>query len=57
MKLSDTALISDLHENLFSILREPEKGFQVMSEGEALIVNKNSTGTRFDKKMANNDSK
>ena len=57
MKLSDTALISDLHENLFSILREPEKWFQVMSEGEALIVNKNSTGTRFDKKMANNDSK
>ena len=35
-------------------MRALQKGFQVTSEGEALILKKNSTEITFDKKMANN---
>ena len=39
-----------------SVTQAPQKGFQVMSEGEALIPKKISTEIRFDQKMKNNGS-
>ena len=53
MTVSNTALISGLQENLLSVTLSIKKIFQVTSEGETLILNKNSTNIRFDKKMAN----
>ena len=37
-KLSNTATILDLHENIFSVTRAPQKYFQVTSEGGSLIL-------------------
>ena len=52
--LSNMDVILGLQENLLRMTRELQNGFQVMSEGETLIRNKNSTKICFDKKMANN---
>ena len=38
--LSDASIIPILHKNLFSITQSPQKGFQVMPGGEALILKK-----------------
>ena len=46
-----------LNENLFSVMRALQKGLQVLSGGEALILNKNSTVISFDRKMANTGDK
>ena len=51
--LSDMALIIGLHATLFIVTRALQKGFQLMSEVDALIPNKNSSKIIFDKKMAN----
>ena len=53
-KLSDMSIILGRHANLFIITQSLQKGFQVVSEGEALILKKNSTEIRFDKKIVNN---
>ena len=37
----NTAIIPGLHENIFSVARALQKGFQVTSEGETLIIRKN----------------
>ena len=55
MTLSDTALLPGLLNILFSMTRELQKLFQVTSEGETLILKKNSTEIRFNKKMVKND--
>ena len=39
-RLTNTAVISGPHENLFSVVRAIQKGFQVNSEGETLIIRK-----------------
>ena len=52
MTLSNTSAIPGLHANIFGMRRALQKGFQVMSEGETLILNKKSTGFCFDDKMA-----
>ena len=52
--LFDMEIIPGLHTNLFSMERALKKFFQVTPEGEALIINKNSTNIFFDKKMENN---
>ena len=39
--LSDTDAILDMNENLFRFMGALKKGFQVMSEGKALIHKKN----------------
>ena len=57
MKLSDTFLIPVLHENLFRVTQALHKGLQVTSEGDALMLRKNSNHIRFDKKMANSGGK
>ena len=38
--LSNATVISGLHVNLFRVTRVLQKGFQVTSEGEALILKK-----------------
>ena len=38
--LSYTAMIPDMHKNLYSIMRALQNGFEVTSEGEALIINR-----------------
>ena len=38
--LSDTSVIPGVHANLFHVTQAPQKGFQVASEGEALIIKK-----------------
>ena len=46
--LYDTAVIPGLNINLFSVTRAPQKGFQVTSEDEALILQKKlNRNTRF----------
>ena len=57
MSLSDASVISDLHENLFSMTRVLKKGFQVKPEGEAPILKKFSTKIQFDEKMSKNGVK
>ena len=55
--LSDTAMIKDQHKILFIMMQELQKGFQVKSEGETKIFNKNPTKISFDEKMVNNGGK
>ena len=55
--LSYKYAISVLHENLFRVIQELKKGFQVTPLGEALILNKNSTKIHSNDKMANNSVK
>ena len=55
--LSDTAIIPGRHTNIFSMTLSLKKGFQVTSEGEALILKKNSTDIQFDKKWRNMSAK
>ena len=57
MKLSDMAIILGLHGTSFSMKLELKKGFNYTSEGEVLILKKNSTKIRFVKEMANNSGK
>ena len=45
--------IIDVHPNIFSVTRELQKGYQVTSEGDTLILKKNPTEVRFDGKMTN----
>ena len=52
--LSATSVIKGLHAHLFSMTEPLQQGFQVTPEGEDLILKKNSTDSRFDKKMGNN---
>ena len=49
--LKNTAVITGLHANTPSVTRSLQKGFQVTSEGETLIIKKNSTEISFDEKM------
>ena len=51
--LTNIAVIPGLYANIFSVTQSPQKDFHVRSEGETLLLRKNSTGIRFDKKMAN----
>ena len=53
MTLSNMSIIPDLHKNIFKVAQSPQKGFQVASEDETLILKKNSTDIIFDEKMAN----
>ena len=53
MTLSNTVVITGLHANIFSMTQPLQKGFQVTSEGEILIIKKNPTEIYFDEKMAN----
>ena len=55
--LYDMDVIPGLHPTIFRMTWEPQKGFQVASEYEALILKKNVTDICFEKKMANNGSK
>ena len=55
--LKNTAAIPGLHANLFIMTKELQKYFQLTSEGETLILKKNSTEIRFGKKMANKPTK
>ena len=48
--LSNTAVIPVLNFILFSMTQALHKGFQVMQEGETLILKINSTSISFDKK-------
>ena len=45
-------VIPGLHANLFIVIQALQKGFQVTSEVETLILKKISTEICFDKKMA-----
>ena len=47
------AVISGLHAHIFSVTRALQKGFKVTSKDNTLILKKNPTDIRFDKKMAN----
>ena len=53
MTLTNTSVTTGLHANLSSVTRALQKGFQVKSEGDTLILKKNTTKIRFDNKMAN----
>ena len=55
--LSNMTVITGLHTNIFIIMQALQKGFQVTSEGETLILKKNSTEICFDEKMDNNSGK
>ena len=55
--LSHTYIIPGIHENILSVTRALQKGFQLTSEDVTLILKKNSTNIRFDKKMVDNDDK
>ena len=45
--------MAGLDTNLFRLTQALQKVYQMMSEGEALILKKFSTQIRFDEKMAN----
>ena len=47
------AIISGLHTNIFRVTRALQKSYQLTSEGEILIIKKNSTEICFDEKMEN----
>ena len=51
--LSNIYVIPGLNENLFSVIQALQKGFQLTSEVETLILKKKSTKIHFDEKMAN----
>ena len=57
LTLSNTDIIPGLHANIFSLTQALQKGFQVTSEGNTLILKKNSTNICFGEKMANNSGK
>ena len=50
-------VITVLHANLSRLTCELKKGFQVTSEGETLILKKNTADIHFDKKMENKAGK
>ena len=56
MTLSNASVIPGLHANIFIVLCAQQKGFQVMSEVQALIMTKHSTRIHFDREMANKSS-
>ena len=53
VKLSNIAVIPVPYVNILSMVLAQKKGFQVTSEGETLILKKNSTYISFDEKMVN----
>ena len=52
-KLTNRAVIPCLHTKIFSVTQALLKGSKPRSEGEALILKRNSTKIRFDEKIAN----
>ena len=52
--LSNTYVIPGLHKNPFIVIQALQKGFQVTSEVDTLILKKKSTKICFDDKMWNN---
>ena len=57
MMLSDNAVISGLHANIFRVTRSIQKRFQVTPEGEFLTLKKISTETCFENKMTKTAAK
>ena len=57
MTLTNAYVIPGIHKNIFSMDRALQKGFQVTSQGDTLILKKNSTDIHFDKKMAKRSGK
>ena len=55
--LTNMVVIPCLHPNLFNVAWALQKGFQLTSEGETLILKKISTVIVFDKKVANKSGK
>ena len=51
--LTSTAVLPGLHASIFSMTRALQTVFQLKSEGENVILKKNSTEIRSDKKMVN----
>ena len=51
--LSNSSVILGVHKYIFSVTRALQKGFQIMSEVEALILKKHLTTIHFDEKRAN----
>ena len=52
MTLQNRTVILGLHASLFILMQTVQKGFQLKSEDETLIIKKNSTEILVDKKMA-----
>ena len=57
MKLTNTVVVPGLHKYLFNVTQALQKGFKLTSEGETLILKKNSTEILFDKKIVNKSGK
>ena len=55
--LYNTAIISGLHANIFIVTLWLKQSFQVILEGETLILKKNPTTICFENKLVNNGSK
>ena len=54
LMISNMDVITGLHSNIFIIKWALQRGFQVTSEGDTLILKKRSTSIGFGKKMRNN---
>ena len=52
----NTSVIPGIHANLFYVMQSPNKGFQVTSEGETIIITIFLTEIQFDKKVGNTGS-
>ena len=57
MTLTNTDAIPGIHTNVFSVTRLLQKGFQVKSEGETLLLNKHSTNIFLMRKWQTNPAK
>ena len=53
VKLTNMDIIPGLHANIFSVTQAPQKGFQLISEGDTLTLKEKPSDICFDKKMAN----
>ena len=51
--LTDIDIILGMNLNLFSVMEDLKKSFQVTSEEKSLILKINTTKIHFDKRMAN----